>query len=146
MLPKITSALTQLIRPIAASSEQRGLSVDQRPDPSGFQRFKKKKEQSSQEKPKEKSGEKPQAQVIPFPSEGRTEAPPESQAQLKNAAPSPPGTPSVTHAFINLLSSLQNTQGIIMKWVGSKAYQKSVGQSKKSAKFRTGAMLDNRVE
>jgi hypothetical protein len=129
LLPKISSALAQLVRPIGATTSNEMLSVRQR---------------------KERAFKRSQAEDFPKKDESaRKEEPPPGKPDLKLVSAPAPAQPkpsvSVAHAFIQLFTVLQQRKTILMRWLGAKAYQSSAHGKKGVARFKKGAMIDKRV-
>jgi hypothetical protein len=134
VLPRISTALSQFIGPVASSQPQDNVAPRREREPrdqkSLFQRFRPPKQ----------------------------EQPAATQAQPPAPAPVPPGTPggpppgstapnlSVASAFLQLFSFLRGNRDAFTHGSARSAYQTSVSRSRKGPKLRRGTMLDLKVD
>jgi hypothetical protein len=148
VLPKISSALAQLIKPIAPravqsqekqpskrQTKQESSSQDSGRGSGGFQRFEKESEPASAENPLENK-------VLPFPLKASGKA---------NDAPVPvPEKPrpaaGLTDALLQLKAVIQEQSAQVSQWVAGKKYNAESQAKKKQASGKKGAIVDHKAE
>jgi hypothetical protein len=151
VLPKVSSALAQLIKPIApravqsqdkrqerqnSSSENSGEKSGQKTltEDSGFQRFKK-DPLPAPENPLENK-------IIPFPLKTGTTSP----------APPPPATPEkrggtgLTDALLQLKAVIQEQSSQVSQWIAGSKYKAESQSKKKQISGKRGAIVDHKAE
>jgi hypothetical protein len=147
MLQRVSAALSKYLSPIkGVQNSTAGQAV--REERSSFDRFKAPKGESKEQESQHQQGQ-PQAK----PKQPKDQAPalavpPGGDAPAAPPAPAAPSTPglSVSHAFINLLRTLQAGSGLFRGWLGNGSYKQSLKTRRKAGTVRKGAMLDERVE
>ncbi len=147
MLPKISSALVRFVAPLTAPEQS--TTQDRDPHPQ-------KQNSDSPDNPEaQNTGEHAQsAQVIPINDaakealEAQADSEEGSPASKQAVTPPPQNGPSVAHAFVQLLNSFkaQGTGGGVLKWFGTRSYQKSKSNQTGARKSKKGAMLDDEIE
>lgn len=141
VLPKVSSALAQLIKPIApraVNSQEKREGSSQRE--SAFQRFKKAPEPVPAGEPSPLENK-----IIPFPLKAGTPIAPDSQA----ASPAPvskPGSLGLTDALLQLKALIQEQSAQVSQWVAGKKYKAESQSKKKAATSRRGAIVDHKAE
>ncbi|MCC7443067.1 MAG: hypothetical protein IT285_15645 [Bdellovibrionales bacterium] len=149
MLQRVSAALSKYLSPIKAvdkpSAANPGGESTPRFErhPSGSQGQKK---QGSEAPPQpQKIIKAQQAQeTVSEPKASPLAASPEEGPTFRPAS-AQPGL-SVSHAFINLLRTLQSGPGKFQQWLGRGSYRKSLKSQRRSGTVRKGAMLDEKAE
>lgn len=145
MLPKVSSALAQLIKPIAPravnSQEKREGSSQQE---SAFQRFKKPSASAPAAEP-----DPTENKIIPFPL--KAGAPPGSPPVVRGTpadpdAPPKPGGLGLTDALLQLKAVIQEQSAQVTQWVAGKKYKTESQSKKKAVTSRRGAIVDHKAE
>lgn len=147
VLPKVSSALAQFIRPISTSESQ---TSTQKESGNEYHRDQKQKRQNQPPQPS-KPPDHESAKVIPFEKatvekkqkdkDEESEAPP--VLATEPAAKTSEGQ-SATFSFLRLFSTLHEHRFQLMRWFGSHIYSAAGSNQKQKAKYRKGAMLDHR--
>ncbi len=132
MLPQVGSTLKKFVPPIA-SAKKSGGSNSESASGSGLQ-------YSGDDFQHEKIND-----ILTDPIKIEAEKKPPKKQPPLNAKPGPPLT-GVTASFIQLLNSLQENSGNIVKWLAPKTYQESIRRQKKSSKFRKGMVVDDKID
>lgn len=127
MLPRVGAALAQFISPIDSSTSKTKTPRREREANPRFERSKPEKEKPAKARV---------LKAVPKPSE---------QAPTDAAAPSPPGTPSVAAAFLELFNFLQTRKNTFLMFIGRQAYREAAREQKKAGRFRKGTMLDRKA-
>jgi hypothetical protein len=125
MLPKVTTALSQFIKPISSSTQQQTVGEKRhKEERKNFQRF----GSESEERPKLKEV-KSSDQINPL-----------------TTPKFDPTKLSVASSFLQLLTTLQKKHSLLNCWKGLQTYFSMARSSKKASKFRKGTLIDNRIE
>jgi hypothetical protein len=133
VLPKISSAIAQLVAPVTLSLSS---ATDQRKR-EGFQRFKKQESETAkkEDNPSQQAHHSdmgPEAKVIPL-------APVQSVIQKENA---PLFAESVSQALISFLAAIKVHHVALKQWLGRGVYETALRQQKKSLRFSRGILID----
>ncbi|MGK5087402.1 hypothetical protein WDW86_07570 [Bdellovibrionota bacterium FG-2] len=153
MLPKISSALVKFIAPLTSPDRSTAQERDQERN---------RDSQARSEDPEHSESPK-RAPVIPINEAAKAaldaqttqtsgEEPLHGELAAKQQVPSAPanepGGPSVAHAFVQLLNSFKDPQngGGVLKWFGTRTYQKSNRSQTGARKSKKGAMLDDEIK
>lgn len=132
MLPRVTAALTQFIKPIAGARAQTGVrdrEKDHEPPP------------QPESKAKDEKRE-PHLKLVPPPEEQVDLAPPSQDPRVVAA----PGSPSVATAFLELFNRIQLKRVSLVRWLGKQAYDRAIRRQKREGTFRKGTMIDRRID
>jgi hypothetical protein len=126
LLPRVTAAITQFIKPIASAAKR--TAIQDRPERDsqnqGFQRQSKAKLTLVTSNPAA-----PLQPTLP------TQSSPRALTPL-----------SVTQTFLQIVAFLKQGKGSILKWMGPRAYRATLQSQKKTGRFRKGAMINIKVE
>ncbi len=131
MLPRVSAALSQFIKPISSSSQQQAVTEKKHgEEKSGFQPF-------------QQESKKSKLKLVDSQETQETKAP---QPSLSAVAPTPPRNLSVAHSFLQLLVSLQKKQTVLTYLRGVQVYFSSAKSNKKLKRLRKGTIVDERLE
>jgi hypothetical protein len=126
MLPKVTTALSQFIKPISSSTQQQTV-VEKRhkEEKKNFQKF------------NAKSEPKPDLKLVKSTDQNNPVT--TAKADLAQKL-------SVANSFLQLLTVIQKRHHLLNCWKGIQTYFAMSKSSKKASKFRKGTLIDSRVE
>jgi hypothetical protein len=138
VLPRVGAALTQFLAPIVSGPDGHA-AVNQHHRPQAPPPKRKQKRQNKGDQQREERHLNLVSEVSSNPTQEALPTP-------TNSSKTGPNQSGATNAFLQLFDSLNEKRALLMRWLGSRAYQSTIMTQKKSGIFRKGTMLDQKAE